>query len=110
MHKYDCWNLKLLFNSGQAFTDDKSISIVDYENIIKAGFKKAELIPIYVKEYYKTKDDLIALLLKTPILLNFSKESLDFDLLDKYIEEYKSDKGILLQRKYYGIVAIKEEK
>jgi hypothetical protein len=28
-------------------------------------------------------------------------------LLDKYIESHKTDKGILLIRRYYGITAIK---
>ncbi len=115
--KLDCWKLKLLFGKGQGFTDAKPISLIDYENIIKAGFKKVELIPIHVREYYKTKEDLLALLLKTPILNDFSRigleyndesEKLDINLLDEYIEENTTDKGILLIRRYYGISAMKE--
>ena len=71
--KIDCWSLKLLFGQGQCFFDEKPISQIDYEAILKAGFKKVELIPLHVKEYYKTKDDLIALLVKAPILTDFSK-------------------------------------
>ena len=44
--KLDCWQLKLLFGKGQAYNDPKPISLIDYENIIKAGFKEVELIPI----------------------------------------------------------------
>lgn len=114
--KLDCWSLKLMFNKGQAFNDIKPISVIDYENIIKAGFKHVELIPIHVREYFKTKEDLLALLLKTPILQDFSEvdvndsignEMIDINMLDKYIKENTSEKGILLIRRYYGIVAVK---
>lgn len=114
--KLDCWNLKLMFNKGQAFNDIKPISVIDYENIINAGFKHVELIPIHVREYFKTKEDLLALLLKTPILQDFSEidenknlndNMIDINLLDKYIEENTSEKGILLIRRYYGIIAVK---
>lgn len=113
--KLDCWNLKLLFNKGQAFNDDKPISIIDYENIINAGFKQVELVPIHVREYYKTRDDLFALLMKAPILVDFSEENSDIDAniiidnekIDKYIMENTTDKGILLIRRYYGITGVK---
>ncbi len=113
----DCWSLKRLFGKGQSFNDTKPISQIDYEDIMDAGFKNIELIPIHFREYYKTKDDLLALLLKTPILIDFSdanvsedsKKNLIIDdkLLDEYIKHNTFDKGILLIRRYYGIVAFK---
>ena len=114
--KLDCWELKRLFRRGQAYKDNKPISLIDYENLLNAGFKDVELIPIHIREYYKTKEDLLALLLKTPILANFSeiedskeevREDIDLDLLDKYIERNKTKKGIRLIRRYYGITARK---
>ena len=114
--KLDCWELKRLFNKGQAFNDIKPISQIDYENILDAGFKNVELIPIYEREYYKTKEDILALLLKTPILNDFSeehennnfvKDNIDMKILNKYIENNASSKGILLRRIYYGIMANK---
>lgn len=110
--KLDCWQLKRLFNCGQAFNDIKPISQVDYENILDTGFNNVELIPIYDREYFKTKEDLLALLLKTPILADFSEEhknkgDIDMKKLDEYIEKNKTSKGILLRRRYYGIVAKK---
>ena len=107
--KLDCWRLKMLFGQGQSYNEDKPISLIDYENIIKAGFKNVELVPIHIREYYKTKEDLIALLLKTPILLDFSeieeneKASDDIEIdnekLEKYIIENTTEKGILLIRR-----------
>ena len=114
--KLDCWQLKRLFNRGQAFNDIKPISQIDYENILDAGFRNVELIPIYDREYFKTKDDLLALLLKTPILDDFSEEDkntslikkdIDMQKLDEYIRNNTTDKGILLRRRYYGIIANK---
>ena len=113
--KLDCWELKYIFKKGQGYKDLKPISLIDYENIIDAGFKNVELVPIHIREYYKTKEDLIALLLKTPILIDFSEENennnlkldIDMTLLDKYINSHKTNKGILLIRRYYGITAKK---
>jgi SAM-dependent methyltransferase len=103
--KIDCWSLKLLFGRGQGYNDEKPISVIDYENILKAGFKSIELVPIHVREYYKTKDDLMALLLKTPIINDFSNKEFDEEKIDKYISENMTDEGILLIRRYCGITA-----
>ena len=105
--KLDCWQLKKLFNRGQAFNDAKPISQIDYESILDARFKNVELIPIYEREYYKTKEDLLALLLKTPILNDFTKANIDMQILNQYIENNTTNKGILLRRRYYGIIANK---
>ena len=114
--KLDCWQLKRLFGKGQAYNDIKPISQIDYENILDAGFKEVELVPIHVREYYKTKEDLLSLLLKTPILddfseidnNNFQKENINLDILGEYIKNNTYEKGILLIRRYYGITAVKK--
>lgn len=113
--KLDCWSLKRMFKRGQAYHDEKPISLIDYEAIIDAGFKDVELIPIHVVEYYKTKEDLYALLMKTPILDDFSEESdkgyerkpIEKDIFEKYVDENKTEKGIKLVRRYYGIIGRK---
>ena len=107
--KLDCWSLKMLFNQGQGYDDKISISQKDYEDTIKAGFKDVVLIPIHIIEYYKTKEDLLALLLKVPILTNksWNNDKIDMNLLNKYIESNTTDKGIRLIRRYYGIIATK---
>lgn len=113
--KLDCWSLKMMFKRGQAYYDIKPISQIDYEAIINAGFKDVELIPIHVIEYYKTKEDLYALLVKTPILDDFSEESsneyerkpIEKEIFERYVEQNNTKKGIKLIRRYYGIVAKK---
>lgn len=115
--KYDCWNLKLMYGKGQAFSDEKPISIIDYENVINAGFKDVELIPIHVREYFKSKELFIEFLKKVPIIDDFSEledsgkmhynKDLDERLIEKYIKENTYNGKIRLLRRYYGIVAKK---
>ena len=112
----DCWELKELFKRGQAFNDEKPISKIDYDNLKDAGFKNVELVEIIENEYYETEEDLLALLLKTTILDDFSEEDnekfshrkeIETNLFEQYVKEYKTDRGILLKRRLYGIVGKK---
>lgn len=113
--KLDCWSLKRMFGRGQAYHDINPISLIDYEAIMDAGYKEVELIPLHVIEYYKTKEDLYALLVKTPILDEFSEESfneyerkpIEKEIFEKYVEQNTTKKGIKLIRRYYGIIGKK---
>lgn len=113
--KLDCWELKRMFNRGQAFYDNKPISLIDYESILDAGFKNVELVPLHVIEYYKTPADLYALLLKVPILNDTSKKHgkqheripIEKSIFEEYVLKNRTKKGIKLIRRYYGIVAQK---
>ena len=114
--KKDCWEIKELFGRGQAYNDEIAISEKDYLDLKEAGFKNIERVEILQNEYYETEDDLMALLLKTPILDDFSEISgeefenrtiVERDLFNKYVKRYKTEKGILLKRVLYGIVAKK---
>jgi len=113
--KLDCWGLKKMFGRGQGYHDVKPISLIDYEAVIDAGFKDVELIPLHVIEYYGTKEDLYALLVKTPILDDISEENnndyeriaIETDIFEKYVEENTTEKGIKLIRRYYGIIGRK---
>lgn len=114
--KKDCWELKEIFGRGQAFFDKISIADKDYNDLKEAGFTKIEKVEIIENEYYETEDDLMALLLKVPILDDFSEKNNEYSghvaniekhLFDKYVERFKTDKGILLKRVLYGIIVKK---
>jgi len=106
--KKDCWEIKELFGRGQGYNDKISISEKDYNDLKEAGFDIIETIEIQENEYFETEDDLMALLLKTPILDDFeNKPIIEKDLFDEYVKKYKTEKGILLERVLYGIVAKK---
>lgn len=113
--KLDCWELKRMFKRGQAYHDVNPISQIDYERMLDAGFKNVELIPLHVIEYYKTKEDLYALLIKTPILDDFSEEEtkeyerkpIEKDIFEEFVKQNMTQKGIKLVRRYYGIIGEK---
>ena len=113
--KLDCWELKRMFHRGQAFHDIKPISLIDYEAVLDAGFRDVELIPLHVIEYYKTKEDLYALLLKVPILDEISEENknayeripIEKDIFEEYVARNTTKQGVKLIRRYYGIIARK---
>ena len=120
--KDDCWDLKMLFGKGQGYHDTKPISIIDFENILKAGFKDVELVPIHEREYFKNEYLFKAFLRKVPILDDFSEETkrheeeainkyvddIDEVLLDEYIKDNTYNGKIRLLRRYYGITARKK--
>ena len=114
--KDDCFALKRLFGRGQGYKDSKPISIIDYENVLDAGFKDVELIPIHEREYFKNRELFKKFLMKVPIIDDFSemyenddfeKKEIDDSILDSYIRDNTSDGKIRLLRRYYGIVARK---
>jgi len=111
--KYDCYSLKRLFGGGQGYFDSKPISIVDYENVLYAGFSDVELIPIYEREYFKNKKLFINFLKKVPILYDFNEvkktfSSHDEKLLNQYISNNTFQGKIFLPRVLYGIIARKK--
>lgn len=114
---FDCYSLKLIFGRGQALNDKKPISIVDYENVLNAGFKDVELVPIHEREYFKNKELFVSFLKKVPIIDDFSEEvgdskqyfatELEDDKIDEYISNNTYNGKIRLLRRYYGLSARK---
>lgn len=116
--KDDCWSLKMMFGRGQGYKDTKPISIIDYENVLNAGFKDVELVPIHEREYFKNEYLFKGFLRKVPIIDDFSEESgdhkdyyskgLNDEILERYIKENTHNGKIRLLRRYYGITARKD--
>ena len=107
--KHDCWNLKLIMGGGQGYNDPVPVSIVDYENVLKAGFSEVELVPIHTREYFNDREFFKRFLETVPILDGVAIEGgiLDEGLLDKYISENTVGGRIILYRAYYGLSAKK---
>lgn len=114
---FDCYGLKLVFGKGQGMNDKKPISIIDYENVLNAGFHDVELVPLHEREYFKNRELFKKFLMKVPIIEDFSEEhpetnhdhfkEIDDDKLDEYISENTYNGKIRLIRRYYGITARK---
>ena len=101
--KYDCWELKMIFGGGQGWNDPVPVSITDYENVIRAGFKDVTLVPICERDYFKDREAFKGFLTKVPIL----EGAPDDALLDEYIARNTVSGFIRLQRWCYGITARK---
>ena len=101
----DCKSLKELFGRGQGY--NAKLKLIDKmkEEAKQNKFKKVEFFDIIQQEYYETEEDLLFLLKNTPIIPNFGKEKLDYKKFNEYVEENKTEKGILLERKLFGIKA-----
>jgi hypothetical protein len=107
----------MAFGRGQGFKDGKPISIIDYENVLKAGFRDVELVPIHKREYFKNELLFKDFLKKVPIIDDFSEEygdnmdyylpELDEKILNDYIKKNTYKGKIRLLRRYYGITARK---
>lgn len=101
--KYDCWDLKKTVGYGQGFDDPVPISIVDYENVLAAGFRDVELVPIHEREFFKDAETFKAFLEVVPILDRMPED----EVLDGYIARNTYSGRIRLIRRYYGITARK---
>lgn len=107
--KEDAWEIKKVFGRGQGYNDEIAISKKDYQDLIDANFSDVKLYEVREDEYYETKEDLLCLLLKAPIINDYDEgeKIIEENLLDEYIKKYQREDGILLERKLYGIIAKK---
>ena len=104
----DCYELKKYFKRGQSFGDIKNVSEIEFGKFKDIGFESIKLYQILFNEYYENKEELLKLLMKAPIINNFESQNIiEDDILEKYIENNRTNKGIELKRVYFGILAIK---
>lgn len=106
----DKLNIKQAFGRGQSFRVKDGTAKKTYVNHLEeAGFSDIQTFDYDAKEWYETPEDLIFLLRNTPIIPDFGKRPKDFELLSKFIDNNKEDKGILTNSKRYLIIARKED-
>lgn len=72
-----------------------------------AGFRDIETFEFHVDEYYKTPADLIFLLKHTPTIPDFGKSDRDFHILEQFIRDNRTDKGIHTTMERFIIIARK---
>jgi ubiquinone/menaquinone biosynthesis C-methylase UbiE len=106
----DCWEIKEYFKRGQNYGSKQNFSDIEYQGFDGVGFSYVKLFPILFTEYYESKEELLKLLLKAPIINDFDNNAnakIEDDILEKYVKDHQKEKGIELKRVYYGILAIK---
>ncbi len=102
----DKLNIKKSFGRGQAFgTKEGTLKHQYITELSEAGFKDIQSIDFSVIEFYQTVEDLIFLLRHTPIIPNFGQTELDFQILQQFITENQTEKGIKTNAERFMIIA-----
>lgn len=103
----DCQEIKEVFGRGQNFGQWNNPRIeIDRERLKDAGFEIVFLREFFYNEYYASYKDLDLFLQGVPIFEDFDSEK-DKNLLEKYAEKFKTEKGINLPRHRVIIVSKK---
>jgi len=104
--KYDCWELKQVFNRGQEFDDGELIKRQIFNDCLDVGFSKIELLNFEEIEYYHSIEDLEFLLENTPTIDGYDQEC-DSETLEKYVKENTTEQGIKLIRRLFAYKIVK---
>ncbi|HKC04444.1 MAG TPA: class I SAM-dependent methyltransferase [Patescibacteria group bacterium] len=104
----DQMNIKEAYTRGQGYgTPDGTLKNKYLKQMQKLGFSKIEDFDYNSKIIYKTDKDYIFLLRYTPTIPEFGKKKNDLEILNKFIEENKTKRGIETNSKRFMIVAVK---
>ncbi len=91
----DKFNIKEAFGRGQAWGVSAGTLKQRYMNDLRqAGFNGIRAVSFNVTEYYETVEDLIFLLKHTPIIPNFGQNNADFEILQQFVKDNQTEKGI----------------
>ncbi|WP_054955102.1 class I SAM-dependent methyltransferase [Paenibacillus dakarensis] len=100
-------NVKQAFGRNQSASPDGTL-MNQYMNELRAcGFTSVQCSEYDATEYYETYEDLLFLLKHTPTIPNFGEDEHDFEILDRYIKENQTSKGIETNAKRSMIIAQK---
>ncbi len=105
----DCVQLKEYFGRGQGWETIKGGKPLKKEIVdqcVDLGFSDIVLKNFGFVEYYPNREQLKYLLTRTPILDYFDEDE-DEKILDHYIADYSTEKGIKLDRRLYAFRLVK---
>ncbi|NHN31694.1 class I SAM-dependent methyltransferase [Paenibacillus agricola] len=104
----DKLNMKEAFGRGQALGAKKGSLKAQYiTELNEAGFNDIQSFEFNAIEYYQTPEDLIFLLKHTPIVPDFGQYELDFQILQQFILENQTERGIKTNSERFMIIARK---
>lgn len=99
-------NIKEAFGRGQAFgTKAGTLKHQYITELSEAGFSDIQSFEFNVIEYYQTAEDLMFLLKHTPIIPDFGRTEADFQILQRFIKENQTEKGISTNSERFIILA-----
>ncbi|MCX6794272.1 MAG: methyltransferase domain-containing protein [Candidatus Gottesmanbacteria bacterium] len=103
----DCQEIKEIFGRGQGYKEwDTSRLKNDKRKLNDVGFEVVSIKDYFCDEYFKSYKDFDLFLQGVPIFENFNSEK-DRKLLEEYVAEFTTEKGIRLQRHRVVLVAKK---
>ncbi|MBU5349364.1 class I SAM-dependent methyltransferase [Paenibacillus lautus] len=100
-------NLAHAFGRGQSSREDGALKDQYMEELRLAGFRNIQYAEYDADEYYEREEDLIFLLKHTPIIPGFGQEESDFRILQQFIRDHRTDRGIRTNSARFMIVARK---
>jgi SAM-dependent methyltransferase len=103
----DKLNLVQAFGRGHKTVVDGTLKNNYISELHEAGFADVQSFEYNATEYYASFEDLVFLLKHTPIIPDFGQNQHDFALLEKFIEENQTGKGIMTNSKRFMIIARK---
>ncbi|MCM3745780.1 class I SAM-dependent methyltransferase [Paenibacillus pasadenensis] len=102
----DKLNIKEAFGRGQAWGEQPGKLKRQYlSELSKAGFSDIQSFEFHVDEYYQSPEDLIFVLKHTPIIPDFGQTEADFQILQQFINENQTEKGIRTNSERFMIIA-----
>ncbi|MDQ0232064.1 class I SAM-dependent methyltransferase [Metabacillus malikii] len=103
----DKLNLKQAFKRGHTMHKDGALCSMYVKELYDAGFSEIQTFEYDATDYYHRPEDLIFLLKHTPTIPQFGEKQDDFEILEKFIRENTTSKGIRTNSKRFLIVAKK---
>lgn len=102
----DKLNLKKAFGRGQAFdTKPGTLKQRYMTDLSAAGFSDIQTFDFNRMEYYQTAEDLVFLLKHTPIIPDFGRDEADYHILQQFIADNTTEKGIRTNAERFMIIA-----
>lgn len=91
----DKLNLKNAFGRGQDYNKKNGSLLKRYKKEAElAGFKKIKSVTSNVSHYFKSKQRLLDFLQKVPTISGFGQYNKDYEILEKFIVDNRTPKGI----------------
>ncbi|WP_046212886.1 class I SAM-dependent methyltransferase [Paenibacillus wulumuqiensis] len=100
-------NLVQAFGREQERQPDGTLMNRYLDGLEQAGFRNVRCEQYDADEYYATAEDLVFLLKHAPIIPDFGRDAEDFVILDRFVQEYRTDRGIVTNSKRFMIMADK---
>ncbi|WP_427179833.1 class I SAM-dependent methyltransferase [Paenibacillus sp. TC-CSREp1] len=106
--EHDKLNIAQVFGRGQHSRIKPGALLERYKlELAHAGFRQIEVREYNVMEYYATPEDLLFLLMHTPIVPHFGEHASDLETFKQFVQDQRHEKGIRTNSARFMITAKK---